>query len=195
MLSVGGLWRCPAIGKALGTSRTPVREALMRLHEEGLIDFVPRRGPIVRTLMLQEMHEILLVREALEGLASRIAARRIPVARVKELRAEWEELRATLPEATLDQLHEKGYAFHATIINAAGNQTLARMLDSIRGRLASSRQLYLETLGPLALKRAPVARGAPPHHRIARGRRRRRERGIDAGTPAAASRRDPGRAA
>lgn len=145
------------LGRALGTSRTPVREALMRLHEEGLIDIVPRRGPIVRILPPQEMLEILQVRESLEGLASRLAAARIPAARVKELRAQWEELRAALSEATLDTVHRKGYEFHDIVIAAAENRTLARLLEGIRGRLDSSRQLYLKTLGPLALKRARLS--------------------------------------
>jgi DNA-binding GntR family transcriptional regulator len=134
-----------------------VREALMRLQEEGLVEIIPRRGPIVRTIAPREMFEILQVREMLEGLASRLAAARMPIARVKELRAEWEDLRATLTEGTLERLHRKGYELHDIIIAAAEDQTLARLLDSIRGRLDSSRQLYLKTLGPLALKRARLS--------------------------------------
>src|SRR5262245_53138215 len=73
------------VGATLGISRTPVREALMRLQEEGLIEFVPGRGPVVRMMAPKEMHEILLAREALESLAARLAAARISVAVVKEL--------------------------------------------------------------------------------------------------------------
>src|SRR5262245_4062424 len=85
-----------ALAARFRTSRTPIREALMRLQEEGLVEIVPRRGPIVRLLAPAEMYETLLVREALEALAAYSAATRIPVAQLKELRAQWEELNQTI---------------------------------------------------------------------------------------------------
>lgn len=142
------------LARTLGTSRTPVREALMRLHEEALVEIIPRRGPLVRMLAPQEMQEILLVREALEGLAARMAAARIAIGSLKDLRAQWEELRATLSESSLDELHTKTEEFHSTIIASAGNQTLVRLLETLRDRIRSSRRLYLKALGRQALVRS-----------------------------------------
>jgi DNA-binding GntR family transcriptional regulator len=139
------------------TSRTPVREALMRLQEEGLVAIIPRRGPVVRLLAPNEMYDTLLVREALEALAARIAATRISVSRLKELRTEWEELGRTLSEATLETIFQRSNEFHAAIIAASENETLRRLLGSIRGRIDISRQLYLKPQGTLTRQRAELS--------------------------------------
>src|SRR5437870_1109598 len=105
-----------ALAASFRASRTPVREALMRLEEEGLVEIVPRRGPTVRLLAPQEMYEILLVREALESLAARIAASCISPAQVRRLRTEWEELRDTLSDDSLETIDQKSREFHVDII-------------------------------------------------------------------------------
>jgi DNA-binding GntR family transcriptional regulator len=129
----------------------------MRLHEEGLVAIIPRRGPVVRLLAPDEMYETLVVREALEALATRLAATRISVARLKELRAEWEELSQSLSDGTLDTIFQKSNDFHAAIVSASENGTLARLLDSIRGRIEISRQLYLKPKGKLTRQRAELS--------------------------------------
>ena len=146
-----------ALAAKFHASRTPVREALMRLQEEGLVEIVPRRGPVVRLLAPDEMYDTLLVREALEALAARIAATRIPVSVLKELRAEWEELSQSLSEATLETIFHKSNDFHAAIITASENETLKRLLASIRGRIEISRQLYLKPKGRLRPERAELS--------------------------------------
>lgn len=95
-----------------------------------------------------------MVREALEGLAASMAASRIPIATLKALRAEWQQLLRTLSNATLERLSVKTEEFHSKVVEAAGNRTLARLLYSLRGRIRSSRQTYLEALGRDALNRS-----------------------------------------
>lgn len=148
MLSEGELAR------QLGISRTPVREALQRLEEEGLAVILPRRGAIVRVLTLQEVREILRVREALEGLAARLAASHIPRALVDELRARWREVNQSLQAQAHVALDKLGLEFHAAIVEASGNRTLARMLEGVRGRIEGTRALYLQGAGEAALRRA-----------------------------------------
>src|SRR3954454_8143439 len=63
------------VARQFGTSRTPVREALLRLEAEGLAFRVPRRGLVVRQLSEHEVLEVYAVRLELEGLAAREAAR------------------------------------------------------------------------------------------------------------------------
>jgi DNA-binding GntR family transcriptional regulator len=145
-----------ALGKTFGISRTPVREALMRLQEEGLTTILPRRGAMVRILGVQEIQDILLVREALEGAAAALAASRISRATITDLRAEWRQLLDTLSEASMRDVDKRGVEFHAVIVESSGNRTLARMLDGIRGRIEGARQLYVRTVGEAAVRRARV---------------------------------------
>ena len=63
------------ISQKLGVSRTPLREAISRLGQEGLLEVVPRHGTFVRKQSVNEILESLEIREALEGLAARLAAR------------------------------------------------------------------------------------------------------------------------
>lgn len=143
-----------ALAESFRASRTPVREALMRLEEEGLIEIVPRRGPTVRLLAPQEMYEILLVREALESLAARIAASRISLAQVRQLRTEWEELRDTLSDDLLETIDQKSREFHVVVTEASEHRMIAQLLASIRGRVEVSRRLYLKPTGKVTLERA-----------------------------------------
>src|SRR5919198_1883941 len=74
------------VARQFGTSRTPVREALLRLESEGLAYRVPRRGLIVRQLTEHEVLEVYAVRIELEGLAGREAAREAEPADIAHLR-------------------------------------------------------------------------------------------------------------
>lgn len=138
----------------LGISRTPVREALQRLQEDGLATILPRRGALVRILTLPEVREILLVREALEGLAARLATTHMSRAILEGLRAQWQDALDTLEASTLQALDKQGVQFHAVLVEASGNRTLARMLESVRGRIEGTRQIYLHSSGETALRRA-----------------------------------------
>lgn len=57
------------LAQKLGVSRTPVREALRKLELEGLVIMIPRRGAIVADITIQDLNDVLEVREALEELA------------------------------------------------------------------------------------------------------------------------------
>ncbi len=62
------------LAREFGVSKTPVREALRQLKQEGLIDYIPRRGAFIKSPSQKEIFENLLLREVLEGLAARLAA-------------------------------------------------------------------------------------------------------------------------
>ena len=63
--------------RRFGTSRTPVREALAKLERDRLVQVVPKKGAFVRTVSADEIRELYQLREALEGLAVRLAAPRV----------------------------------------------------------------------------------------------------------------------
>src|SRR5262245_8677317 len=146
-----------ALADSFRASRTPVREALMRLEEEGLVEIVPRRGPTVRLLAPQEMFEILQVREALESLAARVAASRISPEQVRQLRTEWEDLRDRLSDDLLETIDQKSREFHSAVTAASEQRIIGQLLASIRGRVEVSRQLYLKPTGKVTLERARLS--------------------------------------
>ena len=74
-----------ALGKELGVSRTPVREALRQLELEGLVKIIPNRGAYVIGISEKDVHDIYLIRSELEGLCVRMAAEHISSEKIEEL--------------------------------------------------------------------------------------------------------------
>lgn len=128
---------------SLKASRTPVREALMQLSEEGLLEMHPRRGPVVRHLLPGELTELLMVREAVEVLAVQLCVTRMPQAQLKELLAEWLEIQRNLSETTQDAVFAKCEEFHQQLVEGAQSKIINKMIGTIRDRISSARQLYL----------------------------------------------------
>lgn len=118
----------------LGLSRTPVRQALHRLAQDGLVRFDPRRGFSVREFTARDIQEIFDVRCALEVLALRLAA---PQLQRQELRAELEELytvRSRLSENPVALYLQNDLRLHNMIIRASGNRSLIRILATLRSQ-------------------------------------------------------------
>lgn len=114
----------------LGVSRTPVREALRRLSDEGLTQRVANRGTVVPEVTLDEILAVYAVRESLEGLAARSAAIRRPAGFVERLRGIYERMVAAIDD---DQsvMAALGLEFHAEIRRAAANPYLDRFLTQV----------------------------------------------------------------
>jgi len=112
------------LAQELGMSRTPVRNALLRLHHERLVTSVPNGGTFVAALSPVDVAEMYDLREVLEGLAARLLARRITPAEADVLR----ELaaKADAPSATLSDDME----FHRAIVSMCGNARLAELVDA-----------------------------------------------------------------
>lgn len=113
------------VGLALGMSRTPVREALVRLQAEGLVEVIPRHGMHVLPVSPQQMREIYEVLTALECMAVELLARRRPGAQeLAPLLASTQAMDAALERDDLDAWARADETFHATLIDLAGNRTL-----------------------------------------------------------------------
>jgi DNA-binding GntR family transcriptional regulator len=125
------------LASSLGLSRTPIREALLRLHTEGLIDRHPEGGYRPRAPIISGVQELYEVRRGLELLAiRRPATEGIPhdVAILEQIRDEWATLAEDLPES------DPGFviadeAFHLGIAEAAGNTALVEMLSHVNQRI------------------------------------------------------------
>lgn len=119
------------IARDLGLSRTPVREALLRLQGEGLVETNRNRGAVVRAYGAAEIEEMYQLRALLEGYAARRAAALIRPDELELLRASCERFaRSSAAGAVGDLMHEN-LVFHNIIAGAAGSTRLAEMIRTV----------------------------------------------------------------
>ncbi len=113
---------------SLGMSRTPVREALIRLENEGFVEVIPRRGMRVKPLTVEDIREISVVLACLEAEAAEMLAARRPgpdeVARLEEAIADMD---AALEADDMDAWARADYNFHWLLIEMCGNRHLAEV--------------------------------------------------------------------
>lgn len=128
-----------ALVERLGMSRTPIRAALMRLGEEGLLQTLPGGGYAVRTFSEREVADAIELRGTLEGLAARWAAERgVSAALIQEAGACLDQIDALLQPGTLDDDHFSGYVrlnarFHRLLAEMADSALLAREVERASG--------------------------------------------------------------
>lgn len=145
---------CPVseseVGAKLGASRTPVREAFLRLREEGLIHTLPSRGSFVSTLSRERILESQFLREAIElAIVRKVAGKPMDAADREELE---NNLRAQEVAAVSEDhpcFHELDDQFHALIANATGFARTARVLGREKVQLDRLRHLSLTQDGHL----------------------------------------------
>src|SRR3954451_13204788 len=118
----------------LGVSRTPVRSALVRLQEEGLLEAIPSGGFSVKAFTEREVLEAIEIRGTLEGLAVRLAAERgVAPSDLQNasacLDAIDEVVRRDKVEINISTYAELNAQFHALLVAFAGSQALARQLE------------------------------------------------------------------
>jgi DNA-binding GntR family transcriptional regulator len=133
-----------ALAAELGISRTPLREALVRLAEEGLIEVVPRHGMRVLPISPADMAEIYEVLTALECAAAEIVARRRPGAEeLRPLTAATSDMAAALKRDDLDGWAAADERFHQTLVALAGNRMLAQTVANFWDRAHRARMVTL----------------------------------------------------
>ena len=132
------------LAMALGMSRTPVREALLRLQAEGLVRVEPRRGMVVLAISPAEMAEIYDVLTALETMAAETLARLRPDAeRMRPLWRAVEDMDAALAGDDLDAWADADEHFHRSLVEACGNGRLAQTALTFRDQIRRTRHLTL----------------------------------------------------
>ncbi len=113
------------VALALGMSRTPVREALLRLQNDGLVEVIPRHGMRVLPVSPNDMREIYLVLTALECLAAELVAQRKPTDEdLAPLVAATKAMDQALKDDDLDAWAAADERFHAHLVDLAGNRQL-----------------------------------------------------------------------
>ena len=132
------------VALALGMSRTPVREALVRLQAEGLVEVVPRHGMRVLPVSPNDMREIYQVLTALECTAAELLARRKPTAaELQPLVQATQAMDDALAADDLDAWAKADEAFHALLLDLAGNRHLQATVMNLWDRAHRARLFTL----------------------------------------------------
>jgi len=120
------------IAAQFGVSRTPVREALKRLAVENLVLSDPARGMIVHAPDARSIEDVFIVREALDGLATRLAAHRITPSELSRLKVVVDSMEEAIRTGRREHVVVANTHFHDVIYAAAGNEVLERLGRDLR---------------------------------------------------------------
>jgi DNA-binding GntR family transcriptional regulator len=132
-----------ALATELKVSRTPVREALRKLEAEGLVEASGRAGLTVRAISEEDLSELFYVREALEGMAARLAAENASEAATLDLHALLDEMAEALAHSDLKLIRALTGEFHMAVCRASRNK---RLMHSLKILLDQVRQVQTSTL-------------------------------------------------
>ena len=138
-----------ALSQRLGVSRTPIRGALHRLSEDGLVEISPNRGAVVVGINKEDLIDIYKIRMRLEGLASSLAAERITEEELKKLSESVELSEFYIQKRDTEHLKELDTAFHSIIYKASGSRLLSKILSELHNKIKSYRKLSLTVPGRL----------------------------------------------
>lgn len=132
------------LANKLGVSRTPIREAIHMLEQEGLVVTVPRKGAEVAKMTLKDMEDVLEIREALDELASQVACQRISTEQLERLREKKQAFENSLKSGDVKLIAEADVGFHDVIYEATGNPKLVNLLSNLREQIYRYRVEYLK---------------------------------------------------
>lgn len=132
------------LSEQLGISRTPLREALVRLEQEGLVNIIPRRGIYIVRKTKREIVELIIVWAALEGMAARLATQNASDESIAELRSMFPSFSAGNDPANIDEYSERNIEFHQTILRLGGCELLVDMADQL---FLHVRSIRTQTIG------------------------------------------------
>ena len=124
------------LAKSLGVSRTPIRETLLRLEHEGIVKIIPRRGAFVVSQTKEKVMDLFEVREVLEGLVARLATKNMHHERLDRLKICLEKISSGNGDNNrLLKYTPADVEFHATLLEAADNELLKSMMESVNVHL------------------------------------------------------------
>jgi DNA-binding GntR family transcriptional regulator len=184
-----------ALSEQLGVSRGPLREAIGRLAAEGLVTVRPRRGAVVRSLSEEEFLELYQVREALEGMAVKLAVPRLAPEDFDALASLNQEMDEHGARDEVEEFFHANLEFHARFLDACGNTKLQELYRQLLDQLGRYRMRSLTLRGNLrrsvsehaailrAAKRGDAERAAQlmaDHIRVPQRRLKRGSKGAEA---------------
>lgn len=137
------------LAEELGISRTPVREAIRKLEQEGYVIMMPRRGTYVSSVSVNDIKEIFEIRSALESLSTGLAARRIEPDELEKLRTLLTEIEGHIQRKDIDKIVETDIEFHGLLYQVSRNERLVTIISNLKEQLARFRTLSMSYPGRL----------------------------------------------
>jgi DNA-binding GntR family transcriptional regulator len=146
-LTPGTRLRADDLAKQIGVSKTPVREALRKLQAEDLITVNPGNYLTVKVITEKQLLEIYYTREALEGMAARLAAGNAGQMELLELRGVLEDIEHAHAEGNLEQLRQLSGDFQLALFRASRNDVLYRLIKGLQEQIRQYRGTTLSQPG------------------------------------------------
>ena len=145
------------LGKELGVSRTPVREALRQLELEGLVHIIPNKGAYVTGITEKDVHDIYMTRSMLEGLCARWAAEHISEEQIQEMEEVLLLTEYHLDRGNAEQLAELDGKFHEVLYDASQSRILRHILSDFH--------TYVQVARKRSVKKEDRAKKSLEEHR------------------------------
>ena len=138
------------IALSYGVSRTPVREAILKLADEGLLEIFPQSGIFVSRIPMAALPEAIIIRRALEETTARLAAERATASQVLILHAILQRQREANAAGERAAFHRQDEMFHATIADVAGYPGIWKFIQQVKVHVDRYRLLTLPQQGRIA---------------------------------------------
>ena len=137
------------LAEELGISRTPVREAIRKLEQEGYVIMLPRRGTYVSSVSVHDVQEIFEIRTALESLSTGLAARRIENEELEQLQKLLAEIEGYIDKHDIDNIVKTDIEFHDLLYKVSRNERLSGIISNLKEQLSRFRTLSMSYPGRL----------------------------------------------
>jgi DNA-binding GntR family transcriptional regulator len=131
------------LSRALGVSRTPLREAMTRLEQEGFLRTVPRRGVFIVRKTKKEIIEIIEICAALESMAARLATLNASDESIGALRHMFDEFHSSAPSEHLHEYSDANIAFHQAIIRLSGSHLMGTTIENVLLHVRAIRRMTI----------------------------------------------------
>jgi len=138
------------IALSYGVSRTPVREAILKLSDEGLLEIFPQSGIFVSRIPVAALPEAIIIRKALEETTTRLAAERATSSQILNLHSIVERQREANAAKDRDVFHQADEMFHATVAEVAGYPGIWTLIQQVKVHVDRYRLLTLPQEGRIA---------------------------------------------
>ena len=136
------------LGREIGVSRTPIREALRSLEQDGYVKIIPQKGAFVSEISLEDLKEIYDIRKLLEPFAALSAVNRIPEEEIDEMEKGWKALKkaALAGEVDLTRVSEMDLLLHLTITKYATNKRIGAIITTYHAQIKRFQKLSAQSL-------------------------------------------------
>jgi DNA-binding GntR family transcriptional regulator len=131
--------------EALGVSRTPIREAMTLLEQEGFVRAVPRRGIFIRRKTKREIVEMIQMWAALESMAARLATLKASDEEIEDLRRLFDRFHGEqqAPNRHIEEYSEANISFHEALVKLSKSQSIAQTIRNVFAHVRAIRKLTI----------------------------------------------------